>query len=208
MKLVVFFRRLKQDIYHLLFKYMAPRYMCDDRRFSTYTIGAYSYGAPRILRWDDTTQLIIGKYCSFAKDVKLVLGGGHRQDWVTTYPFSVFHNELKHCKGHPQSKGDIIIGHDVWVGFGATVLSGVTIKNGAVVAANSTVTKDVPAYAIVGGTPARVIKYRFDEQTIERLQALAWWDWPHKLIIQRGEDMLNDDIASFLDKYEKCNSNR
>ncbi len=132
-------------------------------------------------------------------------GGGHRVDWVTTYPLSVFCEPLRHCEGHPSSKGNIEIGNDVWIGYGSTILSGVQVGNGAVIGANSNVVGDVPPYAIVGGNPARLIKYRFDATTIESLQRIAWWNWDHKLVVERGEALLSKNISSFLEYQEKGN---
>lgn len=198
-----FLRRLKKDLRDKWTEYSAPEFMAQDKRFKNYKIGEFTYGNPTILRWDDETQLTIGKYCSIAEGVTIVLGGGHRTDWVTTYPLSVFFDELNHCAGHPSTKGNICIGNDVWIGYGATVLSGVEIGDGAVVAANATVIKDVPPYAIVGGNPARLIKFRFDEETIRRLEQISWWNWSHKTVLERGEKLLSNDISAFLDHFDK-----
>jgi len=99
-------------------------------------------------------KIRIGKFCSIAHDVTFILGN-HRVDWVSTYPFSVFFDEASHITGHPLSNGDINIGNDVWIGKFSTIISGISIGNGAVIAANSFVTKDVPPYAIVSGNPAK-----------------------------------------------------
>lgn len=110
--------------------------------------------------------------------MQLFLGGNHRTDWVTTYPFGHIHQEAFkwHGEGHPATKGDITIGNDVWLGSGCTIMSGITIGDGAVVSANSTVVKDVPAYAIVGGNPAKIVKYRFTEKQIKALRENPWWE--------------------------------
>jgi acetyltransferase-like isoleucine patch superfamily enzyme len=110
--------------------------------------------------------------------VQLFLGGNHRTDWVTTYPFGHINQEAFkwHGEGHPATKGDINIGNDVWLGSGCTIMSGITIGDGAVVSANSTVVKDVPPYAIVGGNPAKILKYRFTEKQIEALRENPWWE--------------------------------
>ena len=100
-----------------------------------------------------------------------MLDGGHNTHWVTTYPFNVFGNSSQH-RDHPTGKGDVIIGSDVWIGYNATILSGVEIGSGALVGANSTVTKNVPPYAIVAGNPAEIIKYRFSEGIIGKLKDL------------------------------------
>lgn len=175
-----------------------PRYTADYRQYRSYCIGAYTYGTPKIYQWDDRTRLSIGKHCSIAKDVAILLGGEHRTDWVTTYPFNQFFRDAEGIMGHPHSKGDVIIGNDVWIGMGATILSGVTIGDGAVIAAHSLVTKDVPPYAIAGGNPARIIRLRFPEEVICRLQAIAWWDWPIEKIRQGMPLLMHNDIEAFI----------
>lgn len=150
------------------------------------SVGRHTYGNPTILHFGEPTKLSIGNFCSIAGDVTIFLGGNHRTDWVTTYPFNILFKaewpEAETITGHPISDGDVLIGHDVWIGFGSTIMSGVTVGNGAVIAANSMVTKDVPAYSIVGGNPAKLIKYRFDEATIIQLESLGWWNWPDNKI--------------------------
>lgn len=145
-----------------------------------YIIGDYTYGHPKVYDWDDGGNLIIGKFCSIADEVTILLGGNHRTDWISTYPFNALSSEwevARGIKGHPWSKGDVVIGNDVWIGLGATILSGVSIGDGAVIAAKSVVVKDVPPYAIVAGNPAKVIKYRFNKRKIRKLLKVKWWDW-------------------------------
>lgn len=166
--------------------------------------GEGTFGVPTIHSWGEGTQLLIGKYCSIAKGVNIFLGGEHRTDWVTTYPFSALWPEAKHIPGHPKSKGNVIIGNDVWIGALSCILSGVQIGDGAVVGAGALVTKDVPPYAIVGGNPAKIIRYRFDEATIEALLQIRWWDWPKEEISQALPLLLSPDIAGFI---EYCRAN-
>jgi acetyltransferase-like isoleucine patch superfamily enzyme len=138
-----------------------------------------SYGKINVKYWNLDTKLHIGKYVSIAEDVTFILGGNHRLDWITTFPFSEFqkwNHEQSKILGHPSSKGDIWIGNDVWIGQSATILSGVIIGNGAVVGANSVVAKDIPDYAICVGNPVRIIGFRFDPAVIARLKNLAWWN--------------------------------
>lgn len=143
--------------------------------------GEYTYGEPTIMSWDYSTKLKIGKFCSIARGVVFLLGGEHRVDWVSTFPFNIFLPNwptINNATGHPRTKGDIEIGNDVWIGQNSLILSGVKIGNGAVIAASSVVTKDVEPYSIVGGNPARLIRYRFDTDTISKLQSIKWWDFP------------------------------
>ena len=147
--------------------------------FKNDEIGKYTYGRPRILFRNNTSKLKIGKYCSISENVKIFLGGNHRIDWVSTYPFSVI-EKLKHVagkiKGHPATKGSVIIENDVWIGHSVVLLSGITIENGAVIGANSVVTKSVGPYEIWAGNPAKLIKKRFSDDSIEKLLKYKWWD--------------------------------
>ena len=149
------------------------------------TVGKHTYGKPDVYAWDEKTKLNIGNYCSIAEGVTFILGGEHRLDWVSTFPFNVKWEQWPSAKsivGHPATKGDIILGSDVWLGHGALVLSGVKIGNGAIVGAGAVVTKDVPDFAIVGGNPAKFIKWRFDESTRMKLTEMAWWEWSEEKI--------------------------
>jgi acetyltransferase-like isoleucine patch superfamily enzyme len=152
-----------------------------------FSIGDFTYGNPRIFYYGDATKLSIGKFCSIADNVDIFLGGNHRTDWASTYPFNVLNEYFPNGKavvGHPASKGDVIIGNDVWIGQGAKILSGVTIGNGAVIGAYAVVAKDVAPYEIVIGNPMRVVRKRFDDATIAKLQQLKWWDWEIEKINQ------------------------
>lgn len=129
-------------------------------------VGKHSYGGIRVVNYNDKEKLVIGNYCSIAQDVTFILNADHRTDTFSTFPFKV---KLFGEKFEGVSKGDIIIDDDVWIGYGSTILSGVHIGQGAIVAAGAVVTKNVPPYAIVGGVPASVIKYRFSEKIIDEL---------------------------------------
>lgn len=143
-------------------------------------VGRFSYGLDLavIREWGEGAPLRIGSFCSLAQGVQIFLGGNHRADWITTYPFGHIYKEELNTevpKGHPYTNGPVVIGNCVWIGTNASIMSGVTIADGAIVAANSTVTKDVGSYEIVGGNPAKLIRKRFDEETVQKLLKLAWW---------------------------------
>ena len=116
----------------------------------------------------------------------------------TTYPFNVLDPRFAHITGHPHSKGDVVIGNDVWVGRGAVILSGVRVGDGAVIGAYSVVAKDVQAYGIVVGNPARLFRARFPDETIDRLLAIRWWDWPDERIDRAIPYLQSDRIDEFL----------
>lgn len=164
-------------------------------------VGIHTYGPVDIYEWGEGARLTIGKYCSIAKDVKIFLGGNHRPDWVTTYPFSVLWSEGEGIVGHPATKGDVTIGNDVWIGQSATIMSGITIGSGAVIGSNAVITKDVPPYAIVVGNPSRVVKYRFNAEIIAKLLQIAWWDWPEERIRKSLKNLCSDRIESFVSEY-------
>jgi len=170
-----------------------------------YEVGRGTYGEPIIRHWGEPTTLKVGCFCSIASGVKIFLGGNHRTDWITTYPFSVLRESAKHVKGHPASRGDVIIGHDVWIGDDAVILSGVRIGNGAVIGASAVVTHDVPPYSIVAGNPAKVVRIRFREEDISILQSLEWWSWDDAKISAAIPFLLNGDVPSlhaFSSKYD------
>lgn len=167
-------------------------------------MGRGSYGDPQVYSWGEGAKLKIGNFCSIANGVEIILGGEHRPDWVTTYPFNVLWPQIAgDILGHPKTKGDVIIGHDVWIAYNALILSGVTIGSGAVIAAKTVVTKDVPSYAIVAGNPAKIIKYRFDQKTIDKLLLMAWWNWPNEKIIAAMPYLLSDDIERFIELFSE-----
>ncbi len=141
-------------------------------------------------------QLIIGKFCAIATGVKFIMNGGnHRTDWFTNYPFPIFgHGWESAMPDQWPHKGNTVIGNDVWIGFGATLMPGVQVGDGAIIAAQSVVTKAVPPYAIVGGNPAQIIRYRFDPTTIEMLLAIQWWHWEREKITRHLSAICGADI--------------
>ena len=169
--------------------------------YAEHEIGDWTYGSPAVLDFGDGGSLSIGRFCSIGKGVTIFLGGEHRWDWITTYPFSVVCEEARWFQGHPRSKGPVAIGNDVWVGRGAVILSGVTIGDGAVVGAGAVVSKDVPPYAVVAGNPSQVVRYRFSEKQIDSLSHIAWWDWPIDRIREAWPLLLSGDIDTFIGTY-------
>lgn len=177
------------------------------QQYPNYKIGRGTYSDDlKVFSWGEGSVLEIGAFCSIAIGVKIFLGGEHRVDWVTTYPFSVLWESASSIVGHPKSKGDVIIGNDVWIGTEAVIMSGVKIGDGAVIAARAVVARDVPPYAIVAGNPARVIKMRFTNDIITRLLAVTWWNWDDKAIETHIPLLLANDIEGFLVKAEHSNS--
>lgn len=166
-------------------------------------IGKYTYGHDKIsvLTWGGSAKkIIIGKFCSIA-NCTMFLGGNHNVDWITTYPFGHINtNKFNKFKGegHPSTNGDIVIGNDVWIAKGVTIMSGVKIGDGAVIASNSHVVKDVDSYEIVGGNPAKHIKYRFDKDICKKLLSLKWWDLEDEKINELTPILCSTNIEKLL----------
>jgi acetyltransferase-like isoleucine patch superfamily enzyme len=168
--------------------------------FPQYEIGRGSYGNNlSVVTWGEGAKLKIGAFCSFADNVKILLGGEHRTDWVTTYPFSVLWQGVN-IPGHPKTKGDVLIGNDVWIGTESLILSGVTIGDGAVIGARSVVSKNVAPYAIMAGNRAKFIRYRFDAKKVrDALLRLKWWNWEDEKIRERMHLLLDGDVENLLE---------
>lgn len=163
--------------------------------------GKYTYGVPNVLYAGSGAQLKIGNFCSIAKGVTIYLGGNHRSDWVTTYPFGHINNLVFNGfngAGHPSTKGDVVIGNDVWIGSNATIMSGVCIGDGSVIANNSHIVKDIEPYSMVGGNPAKFIKFRFTPEQIKSLLEIKWWDWDDDKINKFTPLLCNNDINAFI----------
>ena len=166
-----------------------------------FSIGAYSYGRPKVRFPESGRRLTIGRYCSIADKVEILLGGDHRLDWASTYPFAAMRCHFPDADApadYHASRGDVVIGHDVWLGSGCMILAGVTLGHGAVVAARAVVTEDVPAYAVVAGNPARVVRHRFAPEEVEALLATAWWDRPHAEVSRLVPLLQGGRIADLL----------
>jgi virginiamycin A acetyltransferase len=145
-------------------------------------------------------RLIIGRYCAIASGVRFIMPGANHADLgPSTFPFGIFGEPwaeltMDLVMGAP-SRGDTVVGNDVWLGYRAVVLPGVTIGHGAIVAAASVVASDVPPYAIVGGNPARVIRRRYEDEDVERLLRAAWWDWPVELVTEHARTIMSGTPA-------------
>ena len=151
---------------------------------------------------DRAATLRIGAFCSLA-DITIFLGGEHRVDWTTTYPFPELWDEAAEIRGHPATKGDVVIGNDVWIASGATILSGTRIGDGAVIGMGAVVSGAIEPYAVAAGNPARTVRKRFDDETIDRLLRVAWWDWPDDEIREALPLLLSPDIEQFLQHAER-----
>lgn len=175
--------------------------MAENPRYRKYDVGVGTYGYPEVVFYDAGATLRIGKYCSVAPMVRILLGGEHHHDWVSSYPFSLMFDEAKDLEGYPFSKGDVNIGNDVWIGYDAIILSGVSIGDGAVVGARSVVTKDVKPFEIVAGTPARHIRKRFADEHIEGLCKIAWWNWSDDQIRSAWHLIQSPNVEEFITRY-------
>lgn len=148
-------------------------------------------------------RLIIGKFCAIATGVKFIMNGAnHKMSGFSTYPFDIFGNGWEKVTPEPQElpyKGDTMIGNDVWLGYEAMIMPGVQIGDGAIIAAKSVVTSNVPPYTIVGGNPAKAIRQRFSEEVVRELLAIAWWNWDIEKITRNLEKIVSADLAALRD---------
>ncbi len=166
------------------------------------TVGKCTYGGINVLAFNDCNKLRIGHYVSIAPNVTFMLSADHYTNRISTFPYRT---KILNEKYEGVSKGNIVVDDDVWIGYGSTILSGVHIGQGAIVAAGSVVTKDVPPYAIVGGVPAKLIKYRFGEETIQKLLELDYSKLDKKIIEENIDELYvkadeNIDLSWFPKK--------
>ena len=167
-------------------------------------LGKYSYAQSPLIITNNygNATYECGKFCSIAKNLTICLGGNHRTDWVTTYPFGHIHKKVFNTfngEGHPLTRGNVVIGNDVWIGDNVTIMSGVHVGDGAVIANSSHVCKDVAPYTMVGGNPAKLIRRRFTEEQITKLLEIKWWDWKDEEINEVAPALCNPDIDGFID---------
>ena len=164
--------------------------------------GTYGVGEKTVLLFREDDKVVIGKYCSVAYGVTIVASGEHNFRGVANYPFAaILENDVNR---DTNTKGNVRIGNDVWLGANVTILSGVNIGDGAVVAAGSVVVSSVPPYAIVGGVPARVIKYRFEPEIIDGMLVVAWWNWPEEFI-RKNMQLFYLPVKEFLHQALEIN---
>ena len=167
------------------------------------TYGKWTYVTGGLnVQFADDANLIIGDFCSIGQDVNVFLGGNHRGDWLSTFPFPAMFPGSPNVPGYNASKGDVVIGNDVWICHGATILSGVTIADGAIVGAFSVVSNDVAPYSVVCGNPAEHKKYRFNFDTIAKLLKMKWWHWSEDKIRDAIPILMSGDIKKLIE-YEK-----
>lgn len=172
-------------------------------------VGEYTINHAEVITVTDKYKLKIGNFCSIAGGVSIILSSAHRADWVSTFPFIqaedttiMDHIEDNSKRGLLSSKGDVIIGNDVWIGRNAIILSGVKIGDGAIIGAGSIVTKNVNDYEIVVGNPAKHIKYRFNREEIEGLKKIQWWNWPIEKIMENRSLIESSNIKRFIENHE------
>lgn len=168
------------------------------------SVGRHTYGVDllTIRKWNEKDGLLhIGSFCSLAGDIRIQLGGNHRHEWVTTYPFGAFGWYEDKEINHAYTKGNVVIGNDVWIGEQVTILSGVTIGDGACIGARAVVSKNVPPYAIVVGNSGRIARYRFTPEQIEALMKIKWWEWDDTKIKENVELMCSKEIDGFISKH-------
>lgn len=198
-------RTFLQKVYRRIHHYLAEDQtilLQNNPRYQQWDIGDYTYGRPKVVYFGGDANLKIGKFCSIAEDVVIIANSSNRISLVTTYPFNAFFDKAATIEAS-FPKNSITIGHDVWIGVGATILPGVSVGNGAIIGANSIITKDVPAYAIVAGNPAKVLRKRFSEQIIDQLEEIKWWDWPIEKIEQEFGDLLSPNGEYFVQKHTR-----
>jgi virginiamycin A acetyltransferase len=150
-------------------------------------------------------KLIVGKFCAISRGVKFIMNGAnHKMSGFSTYPFEIFGKSWERVTPQPDEypfKGDTVVGNDVWIGYEVVIMPGVTIGDGAIIAAKSVVTKDVPPYTILGGNPAQLIRQRFADEIVQTLLDIAWWNWDIAKITRNLEKIVSADIEAL----QACN---
>jgi len=173
-------------------------------------VGKFTYGHQNITEvfadFHQDVELHIGKFCGIGRDVIVFFGNGlHDLNNISTYPFGHVceHTFKKKTIEKGTTRGNVIIGNDVWIGQGVTIMSGIKVGDGAIIAANSHVTKTVRPYSVVRGNPAELVAKRFDENSIKKLLEIKWWDWPIDKIIENQELLNSPELEEFIEKHYK-----
>jgi len=188
---------------------MSYNFMKKDPRYASYEVGRWTYGDPRIEQWNhEGVTLKIGSFSSIARGVTIWLGGNHHGEWVSTSNLNDYfaynanrRTNRKFCQ--VGTKGSVIIGNDVWIGCEATLLSGITIGDGAIIGARAVVAKSIPSYSVAVGNPARVVKKRFTDEQIKALLEIQWWNWDDAKIKEYIPLILNEDVDGFISKAKE-----
>jgi len=168
--------------------------------------GTYFDRNVNIISWSDQYIIKLGKYNSIGRDCNFFLHANHRADWITTTsqlwgPVTPEIAQMHMNIGHPACKGNINVGNDVWIGAKSTIMSGVTIGDGAIIGSTSTVAKDVPPYAIVVGNPGKVVRYRFTQAQIDGLLQIQWWNWDEEKIKAEAMELWSTNVDEFIYRH-------
>ena len=201
--MIKFFK--KKKIYK---NYFLKDNLKEDIKKNIAEVGDWSYGNPKIYRWNWTSKVKIGKFCSIGPCVKFIIGGNHHSEWITTSPLSAdtFNDSFPNCssiKNLSVTNGDLVIENDVWIGGFVTILDGVTIGNGSIIGAGSVISKDVEPYTIVVGNPQKVLKKRFSENKIKILKDSKWWELSDEKIDKISPYLLSEDFDGFVAALKK-----
>jgi acetyltransferase-like isoleucine patch superfamily enzyme len=202
-------RRVRNVLRNLLRRWLRPLVLPEEVLVDTTGLlefPEHSYIPPQLLQFGPERGekgLRVGNYSSINGGTRVLLGGHHHAEWVSTYPFRIKYGlDGAYDDGQPFSRGPVTIGSDVWIGYDVVILSGVTIGHGAIVAAGSYVVKDVEPYTIVGGNPATPIRRRFDEATVAALLRIAWWDWPHEKVLAHVDQLSAGELSAFVAEHD------
>jgi acetyltransferase-like isoleucine patch superfamily enzyme len=169
------------------------------------TLGRHTWARPMVHYYEGQeiiSRLRIGSFCSIANNSVFIIGSEHPMQRITTYPLRHFNRGMEGWPDGPYSKGDVVVGNDVWVGGHAIVLSGVEVGHGAVIGAGAVVASDVRPYAIVVGNPAREVRRRFSDPQVDALLRIRWWDWPEEKILANADLLCSEDVDGFIERFD------
>jgi acetyltransferase-like isoleucine patch superfamily enzyme len=159
--------------------------------------GEKTYGQPEIICYDGVSRLTMGKYTSIASRTSILLGANHKRGLIASYPRSLINKNV--TQQETNERGDVVIGNDVWIGYGATIIGPCTIGDGAIIGAHALVRGDIPPYAVAVGVPAKVIRYRFSQEEIQKLLSIRWWEKEEKRIKEVEGLLYSNDVDSLLE---------